>query len=150
MSYPRESALLADLIPAQLTPILRSGNAFIAGGAVTSVFSSAKVNDLDVYFYSQADLSKAIATIKPALDVLTGKTIDTDNALSFVLNDRRIQFVKVVTGTPSEVLAEFDFTVCQGAYLPTEHKTSPFIFGKDFFLHLAQRRLVFNTTTKFP
>ena len=149
MNYTREAAILQDQIPGQLLPILQ-GDAFIAGGAVTSIFSSAKVNDLDVYFYTPAALTKGIQQITPVIQHLSDKTIHTDNALSFVLDDRRVQFVKIVTGTPPEVLAQFDFTICQGAFIAVEHGLGQFVFGKDFLQHLAQRRLVFNTTTKFP
>jgi hypothetical protein len=113
----------------------------IAGGAITSIFSSAKVNDFDLFFPTEKHLNDAIASLPP-----DDKRINTDSALSVILGGHRVQLVKVLTGTPAEVIDSFDFTICQAAF----DLDDGFIVGADFFQHLAQRRLVFNINAEYP
>ena len=47
MAYEAEHRQIMAALP------LRFDDAFVAGGAVTSVFTNAKINDVDVYFKSR-------------------------------------------------------------------------------------------------
>lgn len=141
MKYTREAAYLRDQMGDEVMNLLKTFGGIVAGGAVTSVFSAARINDFDIFFPNEKQLNKAIASL--ALD---DKAINTDSALSIVLGGHRVQLVKVLTRTPSEVISSFDFTICQAAFDPDDG----FIFGADFFQHLAQRRLVFNVKAEYP
>lgn len=124
-----------------MTSLMLKFDAFIAGGAVTSAFSSTRINDFDLFFQNKTSLDAAIAEVP-----MDDKTVVTDSALSVILDGHRVQFIKVVTGTPEEVIDTFDFTVCQAAYSWRQG----FMFGREFMKHLAQRRLVFNIAAKYP
>ena len=140
MKYSREAAFLKDQMGDTLRTVLADCGGFIAGGAITSAFSSAPINDFDVFFQTQAGLDKAIAAI-PVDD----KTVITDSAISFILDKRRVQLIKCVVRPMPETIDGFDFTICQGGF-----DLEQFLFGVDFFRHLAQRKLVFNTNSEYP
>ena len=140
MKYQREAAFLKDQMGESVRAILAETGGFIAGGAITSAFSAAPVNDFDVFFQTQQALDQAIAAI-PQDD----KTVITDSAVSVVIDKHRVQLIKCVVRPMPEVINGFDFTICQGAF-----NLEQFIFGEDFFRHLAQRRLVFNMAAEFP
>ena len=123
--------------------IRRLQGVYVAGGALTSIFTSRPINDFDLYFTSDALMQKALTAVKK--DAGEG-TIETDCAYSFKLDGKRYQIIKIYTGTPKDVIAKFDFTVCQAAW----SEQDKFTFGDGFFHHLAQRRLVVNVGTEFP
>jgi hypothetical protein len=141
MKYLREAAFLRDQMGTEIMALMSRFGGFLAGGAVTSVFSSARINDFDLFFPSTKHLDDAIASLP-----LDDKTINTDSALSVILGGHRVQLVKVLTRTPAEVISSFDFTICQAGF----DLDDGFIFGEDFFQHLAQRRLVFNIKAEYP
>lgn len=141
MKYSREAGFLRDQMGPEVMALMSRFGGVIAGGAVTSVFSSARVNDFDLFFPTQKHLDDAIASL-----TLDEKVINTDSALSVIIGGHRVQLVKVITRTPAEVINSFDFTICQAAF----DLDDGFIFGADFFQHLAQRRLVFNINAEFP
>jgi hypothetical protein len=93
MKYAREQYILERLIEkANLRTLLKDVSYFIAGGALTSVFSGKQVNDLDIYFYSVEDFNKADSqlTISPIFR--------TDNAFSFKNNNVKVQYIKKIFG----------------------------------------------------
>ena len=124
---------------------------FIAGGALTSVFSSKSISDLDIFFNSFEDYK----LMRNSFDVdinqdnvyIKVPVIETNNAVSYCINDCRVQLIKKLFGTPEEVINQFDFTVCMGAYIPQERKI---ILDESFLYHLSQRILCFNTNAKYP
>lgn len=141
MNYAREIEILKGQFPPTVFRLVSSSKAFVAGGAIASVFSSSRINDFDLFFKTKTDLDYTLLTISR-----DEKTIETDSALSVIDEGHRVQLIKVITGTPEEVIKSFDFTICQAAY----DFESGFIFGPEFFLHLAQRRLVFNISAEYP
>lgn len=142
--YAREYNMLVDQFTPLVENFVKNHRGFVAGGAVTSIFSGMRINDFDVFFPSGKDLSLAMIAAGASEDA--EKIIETDSALSVVDHGKRVQLIKVVCGTPQQVISGFDFTICQAAYYPQEG----FIFGPEFLLHLAQRRLVFNTSSEYP
>ena len=144
--FLRESHCLRDQAGEKILSLMKDHGGFIAGGAVTSVFCSSHINDFDLFFPDKAALEKAIAVDFMQAAKKDGKTVETDSALSLMVDNHRLQLIKAVMGTPEEIINDFDFTICQGAF----HLERGFIFNDDFFQHLAQRRLVFNIHAKFP
>jgi|SRR5579872_2518407 len=141
MNYYRELSFLKDQMGPTVRSLMEHNGAFLAGGAITSVFSSARINDFDLFFPNKKVLDQALLACPQ-----DEKTVHTDSACSVVLDGHRVQLIKCVLRTPAEVLEGFDFTICQGGL----DWNDGFIFGKDFFQHLAQRRLVFNIKAEYP
>ena len=146
MKYSRELVYLKDQAGKKILSLMKEHGAFIAGGAITSIFGSSRINDFDLFFPDETKLNEAIGSelVKDARK--DQKTVETDSALSLIVDKHRLQLIKAVFGTPKEVIDSFDFTICKGAF----HLKDGFIFGDDFFQHLAQRRLVFNIKAGFP
>lgn len=141
MRFEREAFYLSHAIPKAVLAMMSTHGAFIAGGAVTSTFSSAVINDFDVFFPSVESLGAGLMGI-----ARNEKTVETESALSVIVDGKRVQYIKAVTGNPREVIGRFDFTICQAAFLADR----TFHLGEYFLQHLAQRRLVFNLAAEFP
>lgn len=121
-------------------------HAIIAGGAITSVFTNAPVNDLDVYFRNQEDMAGFLLAMESTSNIILSYS---DKAILFTSNGE--QMVQVITfktfPTIKELFKSFDFTISMGAYDVAKGK---FILHKDFLRHNAQRVLMFNKKTSFP
>lgn len=59
--YDSEKRKLLENIPEDIYEILKEQQCFVAGGAITSLFTNRKINDIDVYFRSQEHLRRAHA-----------------------------------------------------------------------------------------
>lgn len=147
---------------------LRFDNAFVAGGAVTSVFTGAKINDVDVYFKSR----RAFETgVYQAYEDGLWCVAASKRAVTFA--DRGGDVAQLMHfdffATAEDIFAAFDYTICMGAldldvgpkteYNPATfsfdtvgevHPTSGFIFHEDFLKHNSQRFLRFNAGTRYP
>lgn len=141
-------------------------NAFIAGGAVTSAFTNAKINDVDVYFKSR----RAFETgVYQAYEDGLWCVAASKRAVTFAgCNNDIAQLMHFdYFPTASDIFAAFDFTVCMGAldldarvkrewngvkYVTSgeKHPESGFIFHPDFLKHNSQRFLKFNAGTRYP
>jgi hypothetical protein len=122
----------------------------LAGGAVTSAFSGAPVNDLDFYI---KDASK-IAEAKEFLSVWFPEIpYQTANAITFqrkAANSRKkwtVQLITRFTGEPSEIFSTFDFTITQGLY---DFDINDFVLGSRFIQDLAAKKLVYLGGSRFP
>lgn len=141
-------------------------NAFIAGGAVTSAFTNAKINDVDVYFKSR----RAFETgVYQAYEDGLWCVAASKRAVTFAGRNNDIAQLMHFDYFPTAdaIFAAFDFTVCMGALdldagpkskwegiqLVTtgeEHPESGFILHPDFLKHNSQRFLKFNPGTRYP
>jgi hypothetical protein len=128
--------------------LLSNTDAILAGGAITSVFTSNKVNDLDFYL---RDLSYKDEFVKGLKEAGFELIFTTENALTFkrkVLNRvYTIQLVTRFTGEPLDIFKTFDFTIVCGAY---SFKDNEFTLGDNFLIDLAQRKLVYTGGSSFP
>ena len=120
---------------------------YLAGGACTSSFSNAKIHDLDIFFRSQWALSNALAVY--SADEKIKVKYSTDNAVSYRVNGKKVQFIKKdgFVGEPEAVVPHFDFTISMCAYVPDERR---FHYDPKFMEHLAARTLVYNPDSKNP
>lgn len=118
-------------------------NFYIAGGALTSVFSDKPINDLDIYFYKEEDYEK----LKKKIEFNKKTRYATDLADSYEIKGVKIQLIKKIFGTPKEIFKYYDFTVCMCAY---DFKTNQIIMDEDFLYDLAQKQLCFNENTMYP
>lgn len=136
----RERHILLNGIPDKVHKALQTCHAIIAGGAVTSVFSSQPINDYDIYFRGP----ELMASFQRLLD--DPHTI-TDCADTYKIDGKLFQAIKVYHGTPYDIIEKFDFTICQGAY---DFLANDFYLGENFLKHLAQKRLVYTGLSEFP
>ena len=144
MNYQREANYLKDKMGKVVKDLVSEHGAIIAGGAVTSAFSDAPINDFDLFLPTEKALADALSAVRKA-DTDKASAVETDSALSVILNGHRVQVVKVLTGPADKIIDSFDFTICQGAFTD-----DAFVLGTDFLRHLAQRRLVFNISAGYP
>jgi hypothetical protein len=145
MRYGREATYIRDTAGATVRGFMETFGAFIAGGAVTSAFSDGRINDFDLFFPSGDKLDAAVASLDQNEKTKGLVKLVTDYAISFVVDGHRVQLIRVLTGTPQQIIDSFDFTICQGAF-----DGERFILGADFLQHIAQRRLVFNIAAEYP
>ncbi len=59
-SYKQEIRQLENAIPKDVLAILAHEKCFIAGGALTSIFTGAQINDIDIYFRSRGSLDRVM------------------------------------------------------------------------------------------
>lgn len=118
---------------------------FIAGGAVTSVFTNQPINDVDVYFKTREQFEGAIAY---AYDNGLWCADISKRSVTFKDGDTIIQFMHFdFFPTADDIFKAFDFTVCMGAY---DYDTKELVLHPDFLKHNSQRFLRFNPGTNFP
>lgn len=89
-------------------------NCFIAGGAIRSLVLGEDIKDVDIFCRTPEDLANMIESLRYGPRV--GSIIETENAVSFTLNGTQFQIIKVKTGTPEEVIGEFDFIMNMNYY----------------------------------
>ncbi|MCU1123506.1 hypothetical protein JAK34_15825 [Stenotrophomonas maltophilia] len=120
-------------------------NSFIAGGALTSVFTGQPINDVDIYFKSKQSF---IDAVRDAYDSGLWCVAATDRAVTFARGEDIVQLMLFdFFNTAEAVFDAFDFTVCMAAY---DVDAEAFIFHPDFFKHNSQRHLSFHSGTRFP
>lgn len=144
---------------------LRFDGAFIAGGAVTSVFTGKDINDIDVYFKSRRAFEVGVFQ---AYEDGLWCVAASKRAVTFASGDTIAQLMHFdYFPTAEDIFAAFDFTIVMGALdldagekshwdgvrLVKTGETYPdsgFIFHPDFLKHNSQRFLKFNPGTRYP
>lgn len=120
--------------------------AFVAGGAITSVFTGQPINDVDFYFKTKEDFINAVgAAYEDSLWCLAA----SDRAITFGQRDGAVIQFMLFDFFPEakDIFDAFDFTVCMGAY---DIDKEEFVFQEDFFKHAAQRHMSFHAGTRYP
>ena len=141
MNYKYEKEKLNQLSRGLLN-VVKKYNCYIAGGAITSVFTGREINDIDIYFKNKTDLYNLL--VNENMYILH----TTDKSITFSYRDIQCQAIFFdYFEKASDIFDRFDFTVCMGAYDCTEDK---FVLHKDFIRHNSQRRLIFNENTDYP
>lgn len=144
INYEKEKAKLKRLIP-NTYKILKNYNCYIAGGAITSLFSGKDINDIDVYFKDKAELFRLLyENFSYEYIIYVSK-----KAITFKLSNKEtIQLVYMNYYDKVEnIFNDFDFTICMGAF---DMQKDKFILHEDFLKDNIQKRLVVNTNTAFP
>ena len=169
----RKAYELENQIDPQLLQALARCNGYVAGGAVTSIYSRKPVRDFDLYFPTFDDQAKFLVAMNiagtaklpegntrhPMVSLKaynhalkkSNKTAQvifiTRNARTFLWKEQTYQVITAFNMPPEELFAKFDFTVCMGAYLPASRN---FVTHENFFSDLAERRLCINVGTEYP
>lgn len=77
---------------------------FVGGGSICDThYGQTNINDIDVFFESEADQQEFQKSLKNKYEFYV-----TKNALSFIEEDTHVQMIILYYGTPSEVLGTFD------------------------------------------
>lgn len=123
----------------------RYKGAYIAGGAITSVFTRQPINDYDYYFKSERDFQRAVAG---AYDDGLWCVDASKRAVTFASGHDVYQFMHFgFFPEASDIFASFDFTACMAAY---DFDTQELMMHDDFLTHCSQRFLRFNPGTRYP
>jgi hypothetical protein len=132
----------AKLITAAAYPIQ---GAYCAGGAVTSVFTGTKINDVDVYFKSREAFELAVCQ---AYEDGFWCVASSKRAVTFSDNGRIVQLMHFdFFPTAADIFKAFDYTIVMAAY---DYDAKAFVFHDDFMKHNSQRFLRFNPGTRYP
>lgn len=147
--FPRERHLLLKNISIDLFKEFKKYNVYILGGALTSVFTNSKINDLDIYFRDKIDIEKIKIYINnEIINKKRGELIvDTFNATTYKIEGSVVQLIKTVYGKIYDIMDQFDYTACLAGY---DINSDNFEFPQEFLIHNSQKKLVFTGNTKFP
>ena len=147
----QEYILTKPLKDIKLYDILKSNRVIIAGGAITSIFNNNKINDYDLYLFNQQYLINVQQYFGENEDEykLLGTT-DSADTYKHLPSDTMIQLIhmeNLYNKSASELIKEFDFTICMGAY---DIEKEEFILHENFLLNNCEKRLIFNVNTLYP
>lgn len=119
---------------------------FLAGGAITSLYTNKPINDWDIYPKSMKAREEIIQW---AFEAGYWCAHASSRALTFAQGEEaKIQIMIFDTfETADKIFDFFDFTVCMGAF---DFDTQKFVLHDKFLLHCSQRFLSFNSNTRFP
>lgn len=126
-------------------------DAMLVGGALTSILTNKDINDFDIYFKKKADLCKFLHEAK--YEVAGGQyrfICNTDKSVTFSLqgSDITLQLIhQNYYKNIDKVFEDFDFTINMVGY---DFGEDEFVYHEEAMQHLAQRKLIVNTNTKFP
>lgn len=132
--------------------LFQKEGAFLAGGAITSLFCRAEVNDYDIYLQSKYSAARVvydavienceIGCFQLRVNSKTNKSLlcSHDDVLVQLIS---FQYFK----SPQEIFDTFDFTINMGAFC---FETEQFYLHDDFLTHNSQRILKYNHKTAYP
>lgn len=119
--------------------------AFIAGGAITSVFTNKTIHDFDLYYKSREAFESAV---EDAYRKGLWCVAVSGRAITFTRGNTIYQLMCFRWfPTASDIFESFDFTACMGAY---DLDTDRFELHERFLIDAARRDLVFNHKTAYP
>ena len=147
MRYVKQRDALERFIPTALLEVLSENNCWVAGGAVTSIFTDKPINDVDVYFRNAAELEIVMNFVKSkplAMSIICR----TNRALTFWCQGVVVQLVFFkYFDTAEGLFNSFDFVACMGAF---DVATRSFILHEEFLTDLSSKTLHVNPTTDYP
>jgi hypothetical protein len=143
----RLSALLVEMMlninNTTLKDIIKT-KCFVAGGCFKSLYHNEPVNDYDFYFIDEDSKRKFADHCWNVSSKNFQFVSSTDNAITFEMNGKKIQFINRLEGFPDRVVEHFDFKHCQNYY----------IFALDMMKldqgSLVNKTLVYNEKAPYP
>lgn len=115
---------------------------YLAGGAITSIFTNKDINDYDIFFKHKKDIVRFLNKESYITN------FKSDYAITITKNGKTIQLIyKHEYPTAQDVLNLFDFSVCMGCY---DFSTEEFVLGDAFLEDLASKTIHFNPKTDSP
>lgn len=175
MNYKQEIKQLQNAIPEDVLSLLAHEKCFIAGGALTSIFTGTQINDVDIYFRDKESLDRVMQTFCGIQDknlptqrptgfsisnkvqpiTITKKSVvftqgdGTWNAVKGIhIPKASLQFITFQYFESAEdIFDTFDFSINMCAY---DCASGELTLHDNFLKHLARRSLVVNTNTAYP
>lgn len=156
--YEKEINKLKNMMGHELWDLLSEQGCYIAGGALTSLFSNQEVNDIDVYFPSKEAFTHVLKVVyneeefRSDYDLGYADAIVQHVSRKAVLltnaHGQKIQFIAhKFYPIGSSIFDDFDFTINMAmVYMHGDY----IVCHNEFFKHLAQRYLQVNTSTSYP
>lgn len=155
--YQSEINKIKAIVGHDLYNFLAEQGCYIAGGALTSVFTNAEINDVDIYFPSK----EAFTQVMRAIYDVDGERDDFSYADAIVQHvSNKAVLVKANSGNSDvqfiahkfyenalDIFKDFDFSINMAAI---DMKSGNFVSTPYFFKHLGQRYLHVNTNTSYP
>lgn len=148
--YEKEEYDLLKYLPPDFVEFIKTSrvSVFIAGGAIRSVFTDTPINDYDLCFRSSNDFRATKDFFeKNYWDNCVSRTL---RAITYQIDNAKIQLLFKFIGSIPEILSKFDFTICKGLYAYSEDPKNRWYFDESFFSHLSQRKLIFNPFSLSP
>ena len=115
-----------------------NSNAFIAGGAISSLSCSESPKDWDFYFRDRETFEMVYRRIS-MMDI-------SDNSATANIGGNIVQFIKVKYGTPEEIIESFDFEHCK-AYYTRDDNSLGWLEGREPLIMSGARNIVYEGGT---
>lgn len=153
---------LGNTFSKEFSQALKDSRAILAGGAMTSYFSNAEINDFDLYFESQECIKKFLLNLPKGMD---GRYFMTNKSMTIKTDGLNLQLIYYkyhpANGWYAEkeandhyqvsvcesIFKSFDFTVNMCAY---SFSSDTIVFHKNFFKDLGKRKVRFWKGTDYP
>lgn len=158
----KEIVKLKNLVGEDFYSVLKAAGAYIAGGALTSLFTNKEVNDIDVYFPNSDSFVNVLREIyKVEEESIPNDVFDHLSPFQVKVNhvsNRAVlctadggQKVQLIAHQfyekPEDIFKTFDFTINMAVY---DLSTETLIMHPEFLKHCSQRYLAINTQTSYP
>lgn len=141
---PQDLAFVLSRLPRDLRDMVKDQGLQVGGGFIRETIAGGVVQDVDIFGPTKERLEAAAAYLKVKRE--GAREHKTPNAITIVSPPRLpVQFItRWLFTDASELVASFDFTVCQAAvWYDTEAKAWASCIGESFYSDLAARRLVY-------
>lgn len=155
-NFEIEKNLIKKTIGADVYDLLKDTKCILAGGAITSIFSGAEINDFDIYLTDKEGLSRLITQVFGVseedhisqFDLIAKFATNRSMLCIDKYSKNKLQFIHYkIFKDSQDIFNSFDFEHVMGAF---DFATEEFVFHDNFFKSLAQRNIVFNPNTDFP
>lgn len=140
------SEKLLSYLPLYVIDAAKNSEAYLAGGALTSLFTDSKINDFDFYFKDGNKCADFIESIQGAVVVLqvTKRSITLkENNIGCIIQCIIFEYFD----NAYNIFDKFDFTINMCAF---DFSQNTFYMDDRFLPDLILRRLVINPNTLYP
>lgn len=111
---------------------------WVAGGAILSVFTDTKINDIDLYFVDESDFN----TVRDYMRTDGTIVSESDFSLKIERDGRVFDLIKIFRKNPQQTIKGFDFIICCAAV----DQDGILYYMDGFFNDLNNKMLRFNSS----
>lgn len=133
-----------------LDKYIKGHDGFIAGGCFKQIFTGQPVKDIDIFFETEGAFEQAERAFRHELSYINHYETDKVIAFKDSITDVVVELVKMVKGSPREILDAFDFTITKFAYFKKDVMGFSCLYSDMFFEHLMFKRLVVDNRLIYP
>ena len=151
-----EKAKIKQMLGNDVYDMLKETKCVLAGGAITSIFTSKEVNDWDIYFTSKESLSQVFAQafgvsedefLSP-YDLIVKFATKRSMLCVDKYGQQKLQIIHYkIHDSIESIFKSFDFEHVMGAF---DFAREEFVLHENFMKANAQRLIQFNPATDFP